>query len=107
MSAARTSYQVRIEKPTSGPDFSECIDTILRASVVRDGVREAKLHPDTVELGSFPVFVVVEVCLSKGSSLVLAQIAFAENFRKRAYISRISSTQEFAVASLLSTLGCI
>jgi hypothetical protein len=76
--AISTKRQICNEQPTSGPDLLERINAILRTSVIRDGVREAKIHPDAVEFGIFPTVIVLEVCLSKSSSLISAQIIFAE-----------------------------
>jgi hypothetical protein len=83
MSAVSTSRQLYIEQPTSFPNLCVRINTILRTSIVRDGMREAKLHPGAVEFGIFPAATVFEICLPKGSSLVFAQVTFAEHFCKR------------------------
>jgi hypothetical protein len=83
MSAISTSRQQSIEQPTSFPNLLVRINAILCTSVVSDAVREAKLHPSAVEFGIFPAAAVFEICLPKGSSLVFAQITFAEYISER------------------------
>jgi hypothetical protein len=61
MLAVEQSRRLYMEKPTSFPNLFVRIGTILRTSVIRDSMREAKLHPGAVEFGILPAATVSEI----------------------------------------------